>query len=254
MKPAPTYASSLKTPSHDESCVDPRTCQKSLLDLKNNGKNILFLNLIAIGAKNIASMENGQIDAAENESSGGHPKWTHLAALQISGDGTTDDEIVYIDPTVWVQTGLVVTCSAPCTMVIPPSSLPSASVITFPSLITTLEVGWTGADGQFTGVTQTTTLSIPVLTVTMIDYWNVVVTGTLAPSNIYPTMSILPSPFTITNSLPPGAPGTGGTRVITPPPYPWGGSYISSSPSGSVVSYNYDGITVYVTGTSPVTY
>ncbi|PVH70347.1 glycoside hydrolase family 55 protein [Cadophora sp. DSE1049] len=122
---------------YDESCVDPRTCQKSLISLKNNGKNILFMNLI--GAKYIATSSSGEISAEENESSSGHPKWTHLAALQISGDGKTDDEVVFIDPTVWVQQGPTVTCNPPCTLVIPPSSLKSSSTITFPSLVTTLE-------------------------------------------------------------------------------------------------------------------
>ncbi|KAG4428636.1 hypothetical protein IFR05_015880, partial [Cadophora sp. M221] len=246
---------------YDESCVDPRTCQKSLVSLKNNGKNILFMNLVTIGAKFIATTSGGEISAQENESSSGHPKWTHLAALQISGDGSTDDEVVYIDPTIWTKPGTTLVCKGPCTLVIPPSTLPTSTTITFPPYVTTLEVGWltgvTGGDGvvttQFTGVTQTTTLSIPQVTVTLIDYWNVQITDSIFPANIYPTMSIIPSPFTITNSLPPEAPGTGGTRVITPPPYPWAGLTVTSS-SGPVKTYIFDSTSVLVTGSTTLTY
>jgi hypothetical protein len=35
---------------YDESCVDPRTCQKSLIYMENNGPGIQFLNLVRIFA------------------------------------------------------------------------------------------------------------------------------------------------------------------------------------------------------------
>jgi hypothetical protein len=33
--------------TYDESCVDPRTCQKSLIYMENNGPGIQFLNLVS---------------------------------------------------------------------------------------------------------------------------------------------------------------------------------------------------------------
>lgn len=171
--------------------------------------------LTSIGAKNIATFSTRELPAAENESNGGHPKWTHLAALQISGDGT-DDEIVYVNSSICSSNGpSTVTCDQSCTTVLPPSSLPHASTVSFPPYVTSLEVGWlttrTGANGspttEFTDTTVTTALQIPAVTVNTIDYWIVVVSDPTAPLIICPTSSIVPSPFVITDSLPRGVTG-----------------------------------------------
>jgi hypothetical protein len=227
---------------YDESCVDPRTCQTSLVYLKNNGKNILFLNLVTIGSKNMVTTSKGEISAADNELAAGHPKWSHIAGLQISGDGFgPDDPIVYIDPTVWVQSSPTVVCAPPCTLVLPPSVLPSETTISISSYTTSLEIGWT-SKGVFTGSTVTTTISIPPVTTKIINYSNVPINNSTDIFKIIPTMSVMPKPVVITDTYPPGITGSPPTRTITPPPFPWSGSII-----GTGVVY-----TTYVLGTSTI--
>jgi hypothetical protein len=229
---------------YDQSCVDPRTCQKSLVNLKDNGKNVLFLNLITIGSQNMVTTKNGQIDAASNELNSNHPKWSHISALEVSGDGIgPDDPVVYIDPTIWGQSSPTVKCSPPCILVLPPTVLPSETTISIPPYTTSLEIGWS-SNGAFTGTTITTVLSIPPITTNTIDYSNVQVNSSTDLFNIIPTMSIMPSPFIITDSYPPGVTNSPATRTITPPPYPFSGSII---PSGVVyTSYVLDGQTIYL--------
>jgi hypothetical protein len=235
---------------YDQSCVDIRTCQKSLVDLKDNGKDILFLNLITIGAKNMVTTKNGEIDAATNELNGAHPKWSHIAALQVSGDLGPDDPVVYIGPTVWIEPSPTVQCSPPCILVLPPSVLPSETTISIPPYVTSLEIGWT-SNGVFTASTITTTLSIPPITTATIDFSNVQVNSSTDLFAIIPTVSIMPQPFVITDSYPPGITNSPPTRTITPPPYPFSGSVI---PTGVIyITYVYDGQTIYLNPNQTIT-
>jgi hypothetical protein len=227
----------------DQTCVDLHTCQKSLVDLKNNGKNIVFLNLITIGSTNMVTTEKGEIAALDNELSGAHPKWSHIAALQISGDGGPDDSIAYIHPSIWGEPSKTVQCSPSCIMVLPPTVLPSDTTISIEPYTTTLEVGWT-SNGVFTGITTTTVLSIPPITTKTIDFSNVQINASTDFFTIIPTMSIMPPPFVITDSYPPGISNSPPTRTITPPPYPFSGTVI---PTGSPFSY-----TTYIYGTKTI--
>jgi hypothetical protein len=71
----------------DKSCVDSRTCQKSLIQTKNNGANIDFLNLVTIGAGSMISTSNGNISAVENAASSKHPWWSHISQIHLDDDG-----------------------------------------------------------------------------------------------------------------------------------------------------------------------
>lgn len=70
----------------DESCVDPRTCQKSLVDMSNNGPGIEFLNLVTIGAKTMITTTSGDISAESNAATNNHPRWSHIGYYQAQAD------------------------------------------------------------------------------------------------------------------------------------------------------------------------
>ncbi|KAH7407387.1 glycosyl hydrolase family 71-domain-containing protein [Cadophora sp. MPI-SDFR-AT-0126] len=133
----------------------------------------------------------------------------------------TKATVVYVDPIVWSPTfSDPVFGPVPAILVLPPSTLPSPTTVKFPPFITSLEVGWV-SNGKFTGMTTTTTLSIPDVTVSVISFWNVIVSESRPGSVLYPTTSISPPPFTITNVYPAGVTAPPVTRTIHPPPYPW---------------------------------
>ncbi|KAF2673840.1 pectin lyase-like protein [Microthyrium microscopicum] len=46
---------------YSETCIDSRTCQRSLVSLENNGAGIQFLNLITIGAKSMITTPHGEV-------------------------------------------------------------------------------------------------------------------------------------------------------------------------------------------------
>lgn len=146
---------------------------------------------------------------------------------------------VYISPSIWSSADPVVYCVPPCLFILPPLVLPSATTITFPLLTTSLEVAWltsqvtTLANGDvststgYDRITETTTLTIPPVTTSLIDLWNVDITGTATDTSsvFYITSSIRPPPFTITDDRNPrsqsGVTHPPATRTITPPPFPY---------------------------------
>jgi chitinase len=157
------------------------------------------------------------------------------------GDIGNNETVVYVSPSIWTEPGVVAQCTPPCILVLPPSELGSSTVFTFPPYVTSLEVGWTTTvvvtvDGVtstsigFTGVIETTTLSIPPLTTTAVNFWNVNITSGVTSFVITPTSSILPPPFTITDVYPAGVTEVPGVRTITPPPSPYSTELGSSQP------------------------
>lgn len=154
---------------------------------------------------------------------------------------------VYISPSIWSSADPVVYCEPPCLFILPPLVLSSVTTITFPLFTTSLEVAWltsqvmTLANGDvststgYDRITETTTLTIPPVTTSLIDLWNVnvTVTETDTSSVFYITSSVLPPPFTITDEQNPrsqsGVTNPPVTRTIIPPPYP----YLTTSPGSN---------------------
>jgi chitinase len=159
------------------------------------------------------------------------------------GDNSSNNEsVVYLSPSIWTEPDAVAQCTPPCILVLPPSQLGSSTVFTFPPYVTSLEVGWittviVTVDGAvstsigFTGMIETTTLSIPPLTTTAVNFWNINVTSGASSLMITPTSSILPPPFTITDVYPAGVTAAPGVRTITPPPSPYLVELGSSQPT-----------------------
>lgn len=154
---------------------------------------------------------------------------------------------VYISPDILSSPDPVVYCVPPCSLILPPLVLPSATTISFPLLTTSLEVAWltsqvtTLANGDvststgYDRITETTTLTIPPVTTSLINLWNVNITGTQTDTSsvFYITSSVLPPPFTITDDQNPrsqsGVTHPPATRTITPPPYPYSTTFPGSN-------------------------
>ena len=152
--------------------------------------------------------------------------------------GNGSDSIVYIDPSIWSESNPVITCEPPCIFVLPPFVLHSTTTITFPPYVTSLDVAWSES-GSWTSTVETTTLTIPPVTTTEIPAWEWTVTDTdsdtTLTSTYYPTSSVLPPPFVITDDPNPrSSPSVSHskvTRTITPPPYPYSYSTPTTSPT-----------------------
>ena len=173
---------------------------------------------------------------------------------------STNESIVYVDPIIWTEPNGAADCIPPCILVLPPSVLAAPTTITFPPFVTTLEVGWittyvvTEADGSvqtsssFLAITTTTTLSIPDLTTTAINFWNVEISSSQDATLIYPTTSILPPAFIITDTYPAGITEPAATRTINPPAYPYsagqGGVATTASSTNGIVMVDGQIITV----------
>ncbi|KAL8966795.1 MAG: hypothetical protein Q9183_003206, partial [Haloplaca sp. 2 TL-2023] len=150
-------------------------------------------------------------------------------------DGPSGD--VYIDPAIWNDTSPVISCIPPCQYILPPITLNEVTTITFPLYTTSLQVAWrttivttlpggeVSTSTTFDRTVQTTTLTIPPLTTSKINVWNVNITAGVTATPITLTSSILPPPFTITDDRNPrNEPGVTHPvvhRTVTPPPYPY---------------------------------
>lgn len=140
---------------------------------------------------------------------------------QDVGDGSG---YVTIDPTIYSMPTASVTvhCIPPCTYVMPPLTLATPTTFSFPLLTTSLEVGWlTSSAGttSYVGILQTTVITIPPVTTSIISVYDVTVTNN--QSVFYLTPSIVPSPFNITdrNTIS-GTTHPPNTRTFYPPPWP----------------------------------
>ncbi|EEQ31286.1 symbiotic chitinase [Microsporum canis CBS 113480] len=157
-------------------------------------------------------------------------------ASMDGGSGGSGD--VYISPEIYDNDNPQVSCVPPCNLIMPPWTLPTPTTISFPPYITSLEVVWTttttitlsnGAISTSTGISrtiQTTTLTIPPVTTSVIEMWNWNITEASATYTEYTlTSSVAPAPFIITNDPNPessaGNSQPVATRTITPPPYPY---------------------------------
>ncbi|KAI0397046.1 pectate lyase superfamily protein-domain-containing protein [Xylariaceae sp. FL0594] len=153
-----------------------------------------------------------------------------------SGDGQ-DSSYVTIDPVIWNQpsASVTVSCSPPCTYVLPPLTLSTLTTFHFPPWSGPLEVGFpttqtltylgsvTTTVGYVTIIT-TTTITIPDVTTSIIPVSNVPVTD--SSTVIFPVPSIVPTPFVISEpSIISGTPIPKKTksRTFIPPAWPGNG-------------------------------
>ncbi|KAL8833094.1 MAG: hypothetical protein Q9170_004503 [Blastenia crenularia] len=112
--------------------------------------------------------------------------------------------LVYVNASIWTDQQPVVACQPPCVIVLPPSQLPSPTVISFPPLTTTYVINTvtgdsSGQGGTPTVVTVTTVVSIPPVTTTEIEMWAVTVfSNDSSAATFTPTQSIQPPSIIVT--------------------------------------------------------
>jgi hypothetical protein len=153
---------------------------------------------------------------------------------------------VTLDPQVWAEP--TAQCAPPCVLVLPPSSLATATTISFNPWPTHLEIGWTTTDTvdgtrttHYTAVTVSTEISIPPVVTDRISFSEVVLTTTVdggVPSIIIPTASVSPPAFVLTptTTTVSGITVTPVPRTIRPPPWPWTGASAMPDPSGTATT------------------
>lgn len=127
--------------SYSQSCIDTQECQKALVYLDSNYANVRIQNLISIGAKYMVVMDGEGISALDNLNVDNHPDWSQISILDVGGNGSQYNELVWIDPKVWDMDQPSLTCSPPCYLKLPPWA-GATSTVNYP-LITVSDGTWT---------------------------------------------------------------------------------------------------------------
>lgn len=154
-----------------------------------------------------------------------------------SGDGDGEDDgvggdPVYLGPGIYL--GSTAQCNAPCTLVLPPKTLDSATTISIPPYTTSLEIA--------AGTTTTIVVTVPALTTKTIEYYNVQIPSSQGASSFNAAISVSVPPITTVLT----AGGVTQTRTLQLPPWPsitkWAsGGYDGSSGGGSGTTTTSDG-------------
>ncbi|KUJ14026.1 pectin lyase-like protein [Mollisia scopiformis] len=218
-------------------CAPEEDCQLALIDT-NFVSGLWIYNIFTKGNIQIVSPQGGLPPLMFNSttSDGYTSEIAAWLALSTGGNSTGDSgsgsNIVTIDPTLWSEpaSSQTVACYPPCTYVFPPLTLTTPTTFSFPKLTTVITVGWysstTGLEYGDT-LTQTyyeteldtTTISIPAVTTTVISWFDVTVTSN--STIIYPFPSIVPPGFNITDpTVISGVTHSPTNRTFFPPPWP----------------------------------
>ncbi|KAL2126006.1 hypothetical protein VTI74DRAFT_1972 [Chaetomium olivicolor] len=155
---------------------------------------------------------------------------THGYCPGVCGNSTVRALITTVTLATGIWGSPTVQCQPPCILVLPSSTLSSATTIVIPPYTTSLEYGWTTTrtvGGTVTRVyrstTITTTIRMPAVATSVIGFSNVWITSTTnVPSVIFGMPSVSPAPFKITPAAPPGVTASPEPRTIRPPPWPFG--------------------------------
>jgi hypothetical protein len=189
--------------TYDQTCVDTRNCQKSLVYLEQNGPGIYLQNVVTIGSEQMFSTGFGEISAKANAAPDAHPYWSHVSLFNVSAERQTagdddgednDIDIVYYPQDLWSQSAPQIECSPPCSIILPPILIGSSTTISWPPYTTSVYVS--SGDSMYI---KSTTISIPPVTTDRIHLWPVTVTEhdvTLATVN--PMQSVRPPPYLLT--------------------------------------------------------
>ncbi|OJJ42607.1 hypothetical protein ASPZODRAFT_76535, partial [Penicilliopsis zonata CBS 506.65] len=139
---------------------------------------------------------------------------------------------VPIDPSVWREPSPVMSCEPPCTLIPAPLVLPTNTTISFPVWWTDITYstltnrtqtrsGTTETIEGYSEITVPTAISIPPVTTTAIEVWEIIITAGQGPGPIYMTPSVRPPPFYITYTpVKDGVTLKPSSSKVTPPPHP----------------------------------
>ncbi|RFU75893.1 pectin lyase fold virulence factor [Trichoderma arundinaceum] len=127
--------------TYTQDCIDDHTCQKALMLLEENYAGVRIQNLITIGAKYMAVQDGVGILAVDNLNVEDHPSWSQVSVLDVNGNGTEFQQLIWINPAIWDMNPPQFTCSPPCMVKLPPWK-GATRTVDFP-LITVSDNTWT---------------------------------------------------------------------------------------------------------------
>ena len=105
-----------------------------------------------------------------------------------TGTCSSSNTDIYAPPSIWTDSNPSVQCIPPCAIILPPLDLGYTTTINFNPLVTSI---WS-LDGSNT-VTKTTTINIPPLTTTAINFWRISALASETHSTVIsPLQSIMP--------------------------------------------------------------
>lgn len=150
--------------SYTQDCLKTETCQMGLIETSYS-QGLWIYNLFTIGAVQAVTPRGGLVPVLQQDTQMGFSTeisaWLALAISggDLGGDGGSSggSGIVYIDPIIWFEPSPTLHCFDPCTMVLPPSTLPSPVTIVIPPQTVSVTVG--GGSVKTVTVTVTTSKS-----------------------------------------------------------------------------------------------
>jgi hypothetical protein len=140
------------------------------------------------------------------------------------GGGGGGGGIVYINPTIWAEPNPAISCTPPCTFVLPPWTIPTLTTIEVPPQTATIEETWPSTtNGVINYVTSTivTVIVIPAVTTSVIPVFNIIWSPPSGSSStVIPVYtSIYPLAVTLTEDTGPEQ-QAGVTYTYNPGPFP----------------------------------
>lgn len=195
-----------------------------LSDAASNSAILVYNGTQWVGYLDVAS-RGDRTDLYEYIGFGGTSEWAIDLESFEESNPALDPNNTFVPPSIWSSPNPVVACIPPCNVVLPPFPLGFTTTITWPPLTTTLM----SLSGAVT-VTITTTISIPAITTTEIEWWPVSIgSGYTTSAAFSPVQSVMPPSVII--SFPPSV-ATFPPTQIPDPVYP---TPPSSSTSGTPV-------------------
>lgn len=226
-----------------QDCLETYDCQERVCEVKGSSDVVLF-NMFTIGSVEVGSGINGGAIFQKDTQSG----YTTEVSVWLPLPGDDDLDVVYVGTEIFSTPS--VTCSPPCVLVFPTSSLGSPSVVDPGHYTTSFEYGHKGTTsnegGQvittFFTTTTTITIDIPPVTIHGLPYSNYNISSGQTSDTIHLQPSVDIPPITI--GLPDGG-GSITSRTVTLPPWPdvtrgppegdgWGNSADTSDSATSV--------------------
>jgi hypothetical protein len=208
-----------------QECVDTRNCQTRILEVQGS-YDVVIYNLFTVAAVNMANGIDGSYIPREDNQHG----FTTEVSVWVPLPGSDHVNIVYVGSEIFKDP--IVSCDAPCLLVIPSTKLPAPTTISPSEYTTRLEFGTlktTSTNGVpitvFVTSTIETVITIPPITIEGMPFSNVKIPSPAAtPVTIYPSVNIPP----VTLQVPDGAGGST-SRVVELPPWP----LVNLGPSGT---------------------
>jgi hypothetical protein len=188
-------------------CLKGEKCQERIMEVKGS-KGVAIYNVFTKGVVQVASGAGNSSRIYQDSNQRG---FTTEISIWYPIDGS--DNVVYVGTEVFYHP--TAQCTAPCTLVLPPSPVGSTTTISMKPYTTSLEVG-SSKSGTFSVTTTTIIITLKPITTDVFSQSNIEVPDeTDSDLTMEPSVPVPESTVTVTN-------GDGKTtaRTIIFPPWP----------------------------------